>query len=108
MGACLHILHSWDYDLESVRQHWERIIRLKPLPLVDSERWSRADSYALEQIIDWFDDDWECVAVDALTDKSVAEIKERKLWLKSQKQHYQPVIDTSVHQERVPLNRGEE
>lgn len=50
----------------------------------------------------------ECVAVNALTDKSVAEIKERKLWLKSQKQHYQPVIDTSVHQERVPLNRGEE
>ena len=45
-------------DLESVKQNWERILRLKPLPLVGSARWSKADSYALEQIIYWFDDDW--------------------------------------------------
>lgn len=45
-------------DLDAVKKNWKKIIKLKPLPLVGTQRWSRSDSYALEQISCWFPEDW--------------------------------------------------
>ena len=64
-----------------MKRDWEKICQLKPQPLIGKARWSRQDTYALQQIKSWFPDNWQYVAENALTEHTLEEIKERHFFL---------------------------
>jgi hypothetical protein len=108
IAHALEVLHCWNYDLTAVKRDWEKILKLKPQPLIGKLRWSKQDTYALQQIQQWFPDLWEYVAENSLTSHSLEEIKERNFYLQGE-EHYlkhRPVVQAVpyVHKRRKLLD----
>jgi hypothetical protein len=95
---CLQVLHAWDYDLRSLKGHWRRVCQLRPLPSLGPARWSRDDTFALEQIKHWYPGHQQQVDVgaSALTAHTRGEVSERIFWL---------IGERSVSRPRLYLRR---
>lgn len=127
-SAVLAIVHAWDYDLDSVKRHWERILRLHPLPLCGLARWTPQETFVLQQLLarypcrtvhydhyleedeylvrrqllDAFELDWLAVACHTFSNRTRAEIQERWWWLIGETTMWQPEITCAVVR-NIPL-----
>jgi hypothetical protein len=101
---CLQVLHSWDYDLRSLRSHWRRVCQLRPLPALGPARWSRDDTFALEQIQHWYPGmhvRHVSVGAAALTSHTRAEVAERIFWLIGERSVSRPLLNLAREQAAV-------
>lgn len=51
-AAVMAIVHDWDYDMEAVKKHWDRIVKLRPLPPCGLERWTPEETFVLQQLLE--------------------------------------------------------
>ncbi len=98
---CLQALHAWDYDLAGLRANWRRVCQLRPLPALGPARWSRDDTFALEQIQHCYPDRalQVSVACAALTAHSPAEVQERLFWLVGERSACRPLLFVEPEEE---------